>query len=251
MLRWQRGSRISCYTIRRVSVSFPRASQAPCSQCCRRACPTFGITESHRAHIVSQSLAVIRDEMSRLLPCFLVLAVAVAVARAQHASCPDLRSCVSLGLRNLQATSGRFPLLGRRLLLERRPDAPDVVAQDAAAPGTGLVRSAARLLDTHDVRALLTDRLSLRLFKTPQGPFDISLDVDAHLTDAQGNALLFVCLFLNIAILSSPPRAELYKKRSHDPSTCTVLHTALLMPPQFLLNAHGNSKNKLLLPIQI
>jgi hypothetical protein len=128
--------------------------------------------------------------MSRSLPCFLVLlAVAVAVARAQQPSCSDLRSCVGLGLRNLQATSGRFPLLGRRLTLERRPDAPqDQVAQEE---GTGLVRSAARLLDTHDVRAQLTDSLSLRLFKTPQGPFDISLDVGVQRNDAQGNALIF------------------------------------------------------------
>jgi hypothetical protein len=138
-------------------------------------------------HIGSQSLAVIRDdEMSRSLPCFLVL-LAVAVSRAQQQQqCSDFHSCVGLGLRNLQATSGRFPLIGRRLVLERRPDAPldDGVAQDV-----GLVRSAARLLDTHDVRAQLTDSLSLRLFKTPQGPFDISLDVGSQRNDAQGNTI--------------------------------------------------------------
>lgn len=123
--------------------------------------------------------------------CFLVLVLLAAVAVARTPSCSDLRSCVGLGLRNLQATPGRFPLLGRRLVLERRPDAPqEDVAQDDQSV-SGLVHSAARLLDTHDVRAKITDSLSLRLFKTPQGPFDISLDVGAQHSDQQGNALIF------------------------------------------------------------
>jgi len=129
---------------------------------------------------------------SRLAVFFLVCALAQGQA-VDEAPCSDLLTCVTLGVdRGLQKLqdSSLFPLMGKRLVLERREDLPK--GQQVDLGQGSLYQRASRLLDTHNVRATLTKSLSLRLFKTPQGPFDISLDVAPPQTDVQGKYFLFV-----------------------------------------------------------
>ncbi|CAB3375616.1 Hypothetical predicted protein [Cloeon dipterum] len=118
--------------------------------------------------------------MLRALAVILAAATCVSAHDVQP-PCADLLTCAAVGvdqgLQRMQKSSF-FPLLGKRVYLERREDAtqlPDLTQGN-------IFQRAGRLLETHDVKAPITNSLSVKLFKTPQGPFDISLDVGSQET---------------------------------------------------------------------
>ncbi|XP_059471380.1 uncharacterized protein LOC132194239 [Neocloeon triangulifer] len=120
-----------------------------------------------------------------MLRALAVLLAAATCVLAQATPCADLLTCATVGidqgLRQMQSSS-LYPLLGKRLYLEKRED----VQNEPDLTQGNVFQRVGKLLDTHNVKAPITDNLSVKLFKTPQGPFDISLDVASPETNAQG-----------------------------------------------------------------
>jgi hypothetical protein len=99
-------------------------------------------------------------------------------------SCTNLADCIQQGVQkglNDIENSEVYSMLGKRLILEKT--GPQETKDGAK---TGLIQRAYRLLDNHVIRLRLSKSLSLTLFRTPQGPFDLALEVGEATTRGDG-----------------------------------------------------------------
>lgn len=102
--------------------------------------------------------------------------------------CNTLLTCVRIGvLTGLEKIekSDVFQLLGNRFVLEKNLHSK--ISEDVDISKMNMLKRAYRILDTHSARAVITKSFALKLFRTPQGPFDVALEVSAPSTARDGN----------------------------------------------------------------
>ncbi|KAF4526111.1 hypothetical protein B566_EDAN007605 [Ephemera danica] len=108
----------------------------------------------------------------------------VTEVNGQGPTCVSLAGCIQLGvLKGLNdiENSEEYSMFGKRLVLEKT--GPQELKKGAR---TGIIQRAYRILDNHVVRARLSKSLALTLFRTPQGHFDLALEIGDTTSSSDG-----------------------------------------------------------------